>query len=487
MSGPVDLLLQESDVTAFSEATGDVNPLHVSKEFARRTPYGRPIAHGALVALVALTAQPPTAALPGPLTVQFRRPVFSGRRYVVEPARVRADGWLLHVTDGGVPAVIVRMRPRSAREHTSTATVRPGDGSGTSTWDDIYHLLRPDLLRTVLRQWGDRPPEAMFLPLCWASWFTGMVMPGRDALLSQIVASGLGGGEVASWQARLIRDDARFDGVAVTAELSVGADVVTVGVESFRRPSTPDVTSRPTPRPAADSSRLDGQHVLVVGGSRGIGAGLSAALVDHGAVVHLAYAQSTTQAERLREALGAERVHLVQMDATDPSSVASAFEQMRRVVNKLDGIILCAAPALQPLPLHPDTAQEALEHVQAAVAMTWLPLAFARSLLTTGAGWVVFLSSSALEDPPAQWSHYVSAKGALEGLARSVASREGLPVLVVRPPRVWTDLTNSPGAARGALLPQHVAQAILRWVLGRPFASPDPLVLEAADFLLGRE
>ena len=39
----------ESDVYLFAGITGDFDPIHVDEEFARKTPYGRRIAHGALI------------------------------------------------------------------------------------------------------------------------------------------------------------------------------------------------------------------------------------------------------------------------------------------------------------------------------------------------------------------------------------------------------------------------------------------------------
>lgn len=72
----------QSDIEKFAELVGDRNPVHVNPEFAKKTRFGRPIAHGmwglSLVSAVLGTK------LPGPGTtylsqaVQFRAPVFAG-------------------------------------------------------------------------------------------------------------------------------------------------------------------------------------------------------------------------------------------------------------------------------------------------------------------------------------------------------------------------------------------------------------------------
>jgi acyl dehydratase len=73
----------ESDIVNFACLTGDFNPLHVDHEYARQTPFGRPIAHGLLgLSLVAgLGSHSPrmkTIAFVKIAEWSFLRPVFVG-------------------------------------------------------------------------------------------------------------------------------------------------------------------------------------------------------------------------------------------------------------------------------------------------------------------------------------------------------------------------------------------------------------------------
>ncbi|MBI4965440.1 MAG: SCP2 sterol-binding domain-containing protein [Desulfomonile tiedjei] len=74
--------ITETDVYLFAGISGDFNPLHVNEEFARLTPFGRRIAHGALpqclIAPVLGTKLPGLGTIALEITTRFVAPTFFG-------------------------------------------------------------------------------------------------------------------------------------------------------------------------------------------------------------------------------------------------------------------------------------------------------------------------------------------------------------------------------------------------------------------------
>src|SRR5215217_6313514 len=74
--------IEQQDIDAFANVTGDHNPVHVDEEFAKTTRFGRRIAHGMLTA--SLISAVLANKLPGEgsvylgQTLQFVAPVFPG-------------------------------------------------------------------------------------------------------------------------------------------------------------------------------------------------------------------------------------------------------------------------------------------------------------------------------------------------------------------------------------------------------------------------
>jgi len=72
----------QGDIEQFAELVGDRNPVHVNPDFAKKTRFGRPIAHGmwglSLVSAVLGTKLPGPGTIYLSQTVQFKAPVFAG-------------------------------------------------------------------------------------------------------------------------------------------------------------------------------------------------------------------------------------------------------------------------------------------------------------------------------------------------------------------------------------------------------------------------
>ncbi len=83
-----ELSFKQSDVEKFAEISGDCNPLHLDKEFAKTTPFGRPIVHGFLSGAVFSKVFGTT--FPGEGTIymyqemKFTGPVFVDTPYVAK-------------------------------------------------------------------------------------------------------------------------------------------------------------------------------------------------------------------------------------------------------------------------------------------------------------------------------------------------------------------------------------------------------------------
>jgi acyl dehydratase len=81
--------ITESDIVSFAGFSGDYNPMHVDHEYAKTTPFRRPIAHGFGVFSIAsgLGVQIPPVRTVALLAVQswkFLNPVFAGDTITVK-------------------------------------------------------------------------------------------------------------------------------------------------------------------------------------------------------------------------------------------------------------------------------------------------------------------------------------------------------------------------------------------------------------------
>jgi NAD(P)-dependent dehydrogenase (short-subunit alcohol dehydrogenase family)/acyl dehydratase len=470
------LRLTEEQIGRFADASGDRNPLHIDGLFARTTPYGRCISHGALVCIAALGSVDPKALRHTTrLDIDFRQPVFPGESYAVSSAEAREGQAHVEVARGEQLAAVITVTadrgeptlPRAAPDAIGLPPASPRRykleelAVGHVSVSERY-ACRVDALAALAGELGaGAVPESLLTWLSAASFTIGMLIPGRDALfararLTRSVDEGDG-----TLSASVRMTDERTGLVVVDATLADGEASARMQLHAFVRPAAPEPDRSSIGRYLAPSAALRGQNVLVVGASRGLGAALSGALATQEATVWGMFARCRDKAESLAGEFGPDRIRLLQVDAEDVHQCREAFDVVRREAVRLDGICLCAAPALYDSSLHPDAMDATLRFIQSSVARALVPLSGALQLLSSE-GWVVLTSSSALADPPERWPQLILAKAALEGAAAYCARHSPARVLILRPPKMWTDSTNTPLGRIGALPTEQVAAGVVR-------------------------
>ncbi|MBK1661211.1 SDR family oxidoreductase, partial [Paracraurococcus ruber] len=200
------------------------------------------------------------------------------------------------------------------------------------------------------------------------------------------------------------------------------------------------------------------KSVLVLGGSRGIGAAIVRRFVAEGAAVTFTYAGSREAAERLAAETGAMAV------VTDSADRDAVIERVRES-GPLDVLVVNAGVVVfgDPLELDPDVVDRL---VRINVNAPYHAAVEAARRMPEGGRIIVIGSVNGDRVSFPGVSAYAMSKSALQGLARGLArdfGPRGITVNVVQPGPIDTDMNPAEGPLKDLL---HPAMAFKRH--GRP-------------------
>lgn len=498
------LTIRAEEMALFASATGDVNPLHLSDDHARRSAYGQRVVYGVLGALAALGR---SGVVPGRLSsahLEFRQAMFLDVEYRVEITRRQDDRTTLKVLDGDRVLQVVDLRhdvgPQEAGPEVAVRPAEAGTGSGSDveasspSRTEAVVLDSSDLHqgRTARGRWAHEHgslvrllttlglsgavPDEQAAVLGAMSYLVGMELPGQRALFWQarvrFPLPGAGGEPSAtspwSYETTVTGFDARVHVVTTDATVvdAAGRVVAEAELQAFVR-QPPVVSDVSQLRALAPAGSLLGLRAVVIGGSRGLGAALTQLLALGGADVVLTYARSSEAAGLVRDELGDDgaKVRLVQADAGTSEGCAELGRQVTERLGGIDLLVCNASPAIRALPFTPGSADRIAAFVDESLRLVTGPLAAFALGLGASSGTAVLVSSTAVEDPPTDWPHYVAAKHAAEGLfAWAAARHRKVRFVVVRPAKLLTDQMNTPMGRIGALPVERAAAAIVAHV-----------------------
>ena len=467
---------------AFAAASGDRSPLHTDPEFGRRTAFGQCIVYGGLESIALLGLLPEATQR----RVSSVRSVFPGAALVSTPYTARAltrpglgEEWELQLSGRGrvlarvsvslggqLPRVLDRERLLAA----AGTAVAPAAAEGLVEGLVLGGEYRPgpDLAGLAQRLGAGGLPTSILDGIAWASHTVGMAIPGFDGLCAGVTVSAQAvttRAPAEQWL-RIREYDLRTDRILIEGVLrdDAGQPCCLGLIECFPFSPTPLPASAAL---AAQLGRRDTEDgaVVVVGGTRGAGGALTLALLARGRRVHAIHAASPRAAAEL-QALAGPRAHaltLHRLDAGDPAALASAAASLPE---RLEGIVLCAAPPPLPMTLTAETAAELSRYVEESVRLAATPLGGLAPRLRRDGGWIVVFSTATLQEPSREHPQLAAAKGAVEAVARAAAASVSAGLLVARVPRMRTDLVNTPGARLRAVPPETIAAEIADAVCG---------------------
>jgi len=188
---------------------------------------------------------------------------------------------------------------------------------------------------------------------------------------------------------------------------------------------------------------LEGQHIFIAGGSRGIGAESARFCARAGAVVSVNYRESAGAADKLvaqiREAGG--RAAGYPADVSEPGALEKAVDQAAGELGPLTGLVVSAG-IFEGKPLEEMTAEFWDRTMAINVRGTFLAVrAAARHLRAGGQGGsIVIYTSTAGQRGSAVYSAYSTSKGAQIMFMRSMAlelAPDKIRVNCIAP--AWTD------------------------------------------------
>ncbi|UCH49735.1 MAG: SDR family NAD(P)-dependent oxidoreductase [Betaproteobacteria bacterium] len=479
----------ENELKIFAAASHDSNPLHLDEDYARRTPYGRPVVFGALAVLRCLDSLGKGHSRQvGQIEAEFSHPLFTDVEYQLWVDELRPDNAIAEVREGELVLARVRVAFRAvARREVPGQTVdevAAGWSLARSSLRDVpkdhgdndliaapvvsghyaVNSARRRLARGAARSAASL--QSSVLMLC--SYLVGMELPGQRSLLYKLrLDFDQACGSVESplrYELRTRHFESAYGLLEMDLAVhAAGGTVATGAISAFVRKklaAAQPSTIRKYLKAAGGS--LSGKVALVTGGSRGLGAAIVQALALQGAHVVLNFLRSREAAEalqaQLRDAPGTVTLH--QGDARSPAWCA---ETKKWLLGSYGGIDLLVCNACEP-PLALGDSESGLlrrqRYAEDNLALAAQPMRAFSSAIEMRRGAVVAISSSIVESNSQHWPEYTQMKRDVEAELQKICNQHAAAsYLIVRPPALLTDMSNTPSRWVAALAPEVVAAA----------------------------
>lgn len=433
------------DQLAFARLSGDWNPVHVDPVAARRTNFGRAVVHGVHLlswALDVLATETGPYGL-GSIRAEFGQAVRVDDEIELKLSRVDDSTWRGRVELAGrrcasfrfglVPvgpevALAGAAFPRVAPSSPTIADMADASGTLELAMDaGLYAALFPNLAATDF----NRRRLAQLLAI---TRMVGMDCPGLHSVLGDVTVSF--GGVVPSsrldWEVMSV--DMRFSMLTI----KVGGPDLSGTVTTMIRPAPVALPPFERLLAAIPAGCFSGARVLMLGGSRGLGAVAALAAARGGAEIRVTWRDGAEDAEQvvaMARALGSE-AQALRCDVTEIGAMGALANELGTW--RPSHVGLFATPRIEPTGSGGFSAvlfrRYSPFYIQVVADAVAVFAGRGRDLS------ILYPSTVFLDGNGTQWQEYCAAKAAGEALCRQLAAvLPGLTAITPRLARAATD------------------------------------------------
>lgn len=190
---------------------------------------------------------------------------------------------------------------------------------------------------------------------------------------------------------------------------------------------------------------LKNKNVIIIGSSRGIGAGIAKSLAALGAQVCVTYSRSKEKAEKVYSELDGRGHLLLDLNTSDEDSVKTFFKEVLDKWESIDGLVNNAGITRDQLLVRMKT-EDFDDVYETNLRGTFLcTKAVARPMMKRRTGSIVNITSVIGSTGNAGQANYAASKGGTESFSKSVAKElgsRGIRVNCVAPGFIQTEMTD---------------------------------------------
>jgi len=435
--------------TEFARLSGDQNPMHMNSVVARRTQSGRPVVHGmhtVLRSLEGFAASSSDLPFPSKLTVRFPAPVYLDDAIEIFRMDSAAGQLRLQARVDGTTTADLRMVLSEAGGPYSLAGECPVDDQTLCRELSLAEMAdRSGTVRlaTTLQESKTHFPhtakwlgsERLGALLC-LSRLVGMECPGLHSLFAGFTIEFSRETTPSSLQYHVAGADQYFR----LLKIEVHGLGVRGSVEAFAR--YPPIIQPPISELAAlvKRSEFAGQHVLVVGGSRGLGELTAKLIAAGGGHPIITYAVGRDDAERISAEIKkwGGNCEVLSYDVRSPAS-----RQVKSLAKPISHLYYYATSQIFGRRTREFDSSILNEFLEFYVRGFYNICAALKESSKQPVS-VFYPSSVAVDERPRNMTEYAMAKAAAEVLCADLnRSWPSIHIITVRLPRLLTDQTST--------------------------------------------